>query len=509
MTRLHVFISYRQTSNYEGFASYQRPLKKQYLQMLLTNTLSNTFYASSQSLLRDAHNLHLTMSQHDPDYTARALVYARQKGLMRAQPLLGLAYLNAADPKAFERIFAQVVLTPNDLYDVVTTLRSGKLPRGYTRRAKRAATAWLQTLSEYHAIKYSKKLCEVLRQTHPKPNSARQSALFTWIDDPQAWRNACHDELTPQIAAFETFKAAAKARDEARMIAAIREGKLPHDVVTGALPPSTAVWHALLNNLPYLALLRHLNTLQRVNVLNTRARFIANRLSDVEAMHKARVLPFQILQAYRAFRAENTRQEVIYSALESVIDSACDNLPPLAGRVCIAPDISGSMLGSAQGSMTRYIDIAGLFAAALLRLSSDSLVLPFNHAVAKITLDRHASVLYSTEAIAAHCNGGTALSAPISALIAARQVVDTFIGITDNEEWGVDSYGNHGFWQTWQTYKKQVAPHAKAFLLTLAPYNHAVAPAKAQDVYFIYGWSEQVLSYISLMSAGMHHQLDE
>ena len=41
-------------------------------------------------------------------------------------------------------------------------------------------------------------------------------------------------------------------------------------------------------------------------------------------------------------------------------------------------------------------------------------------------------------------------------------------------------------------------PNAKAFLITIAPYRDAVAPRGEKGVRFIYGWSDQVLEYITL-----------
>ena len=52
-------------------------------------------------------------------------------------------------------------------------------------------------------------------------------------------------------------------------------------------------------------------------------------------------------------------------------------------------------------------------------------------------------------------------------------------------------------------------PNTQAFLITIVPYLHAVAPASEKDVHFIYGWSESVLRYIALKINGGASQTEE
>jgi 60 kDa SS-A/Ro ribonucleoprotein len=83
--------------NPEGFPSFTRSDEEAYLQVLLTNTLTGTFYAQESELLKDSLALHARITQRDPVFAARALVYARNAGMMRLQPIVGLAYLAKAN----------------------------------------------------------------------------------------------------------------------------------------------------------------------------------------------------------------------------------------------------------------------------------------------------------------------------------------------------------------------------------------------------------------------------
>ena len=163
--------------NPEGFPSFKRSLEEAYLQVLLTNTLSGTFYASESQLLDESLKLHAEMALADPDFMARAIVYARREGLMRLQPIVGLAYLAKADLDLFHKVFGLVILTPGDLTDFIEIARGGVVPGGIGRSVKRAINGWMNGLSEYHAIKYGTggqgySLRDVLRLTHPEPLNA-------------------------------------------------------------------------------------------------------------------------------------------------------------------------------------------------------------------------------------------------------------------------------------------------------------------------------------------------
>jgi 60 kDa SS-A/Ro ribonucleoprotein len=239
------------------------------------------------------------------------------------------------------------------------------------------------------------------------------------------------------------------------------------------------------------------------------AAYVAARLSDAAALRKARILPFRVFMAYRMFAPATGSERLVAEALVTALDATFANMPDLGDGVLIAPDVSGSMRfgGIGRHSRVRYIDIAGILTAALLKASRQALVLPFEQRVVPVRLSARDSAMTTADKLAAVGGGGTAVSAPISALLHKRIAVDTFIGITDNVEWATDQTGGSGFLPTWRRYRREVAPDAQAFLVTIAPYRHAVAPTDEPGVFYLYGWSEQVLGYISLMRRNRSRQV--
>lgn len=142
------------SKNRDGYPSWERPLKEQYIQTLVSNTFDNTFYADEKQMISEAIAVHDAMLKESPDFAAKALVYAREKGYMRTQPIYGLARLFAVAPGLATTVFDRVIRTPNDLADftsIVKTLRKGEGGRAI----KRAAGKWLlNKLDEYRVVKY-------------------------------------------------------------------------------------------------------------------------------------------------------------------------------------------------------------------------------------------------------------------------------------------------------------------------------------------------------------------
>ncbi|HEY1015001.1 MAG TPA: TROVE domain-containing protein, partial [Herpetosiphonaceae bacterium] len=502
--------------NHEGFPTFERDLRERYVQVLLTNTLSHTFYASQGDNYAQTLTAHGAMIAADPAFAAKAIVYAREQGTMRTQPIIGLVALSLADLGLFRQVFGRVIQTPGDLIDFVQIVRSKQIRAGMGRSIKDAVNGWLNGLSEYHAIKYGAdtagkfSLRDVLRLTHPQPADERADALFSYLADRDAWRDKFGERipgLLPQIHQLELLK---RAEEPAEQRALIEAGRLPYEIVTGAIKPDRETWGYLMRQMPYMALLRHLVTLQRAEILAdpAAAAYVAERLGNAEAMRKAKILPFRLHAAWVMFEPKAEAELMVKAALEQALEQAFVNLPALPGRVVVSPDVSGSMGGSINyPSKVRYIDIAGIFGGALMKASPNASLLPFDTAVREVELTPGEPVMSVTAKIAKLCGGGTAISAPISLLLERREPVDVFIGITDSEEWARDGYGGHGFLPQWRAYREQVAPNAQAFLITIAPYGHAVAPQAEPGVHYIYGWADHVPAYIARTLAGYASQI--
>jgi 60 kDa SS-A/Ro ribonucleoprotein len=465
------------TCNKDHYPAYTRSKEEQYLQTLLTNTMGNTFYADQQELLSDAAQMHHEMAQSNPGFMARALVFARNEGFMRLQPLFGLAILSMYRLDLFAKVFLLVVRIPSDLSDFLMILKG--LGRGEGGRAvKRQVNRFLNGVSEYWALKYNGRgrgyaLGDAIATAHPKPEDLKQQALFRYLRGLEA-----NLSLLPQVESLEKLKLAAT---EAEQIAWIKEGRLPHESVTGAIKPSKAVWEALLYQMPAFALLRHMNTLQRAGVLEDKRHleYVVSRITDEQALRKAKILPFRFATAFQQVEHPELRD-----ALREAADLTFGNLPEMGENTAIFLDISGSMNG-------QYLEIGAVFALALYKKTQgSSLFWLFDTEVVDAKPSRKDSIL--TQAAQIRARGGTDTGAPVRRLIQERKKVDQIIIITDEQQ-------NNGspFYEELNLYRSQVNRDVKAFIVDIAPYRHAMVPKQDPQTFYIYGWSDTVLSYIA------------
>lgn len=495
--------------NHAGGPSYNRGLEEQTLQVLTTNVFENTFYASQKDLVKQAVDLFKRMALQDSVLFAKMIVYARNEGFIRIAPITALVVLSTADMDSFQAAFPLVIRTPGDLQDFMQILRSRALRKGFGRGVKRAVGGWLNGLSEYHAIKYGSQgsgfsLRDILRLARPKPASDRVGAIFNYLINGLTEENAEVIALNlNQIRCMEILKESTELEEQKALIA---EGKLPYEVVVGCIKPSVELWTELMKQMPYFALLRHLNTLNKAGVFKdkTNVTYVVSRLTDVKQIKGSKVLPFRFYAAHQ--QMDSAMPRAINEALEKALELSFGNTPELGGRTAIGCDTSGSMSSAriSERSTTRAIDIAAIFTAALLKTTQDAIVLPFDTRLHMDKFSANDTLMTTARVLASKGGGGTNVGLPLEYLLQNRIVVDTFVGITDSESW----YGR-GFLPAWREYKQKVAPNAKAFLLEVAPYGHSVAPATEKDVWYFYGWSDSIPAFIALTANGGSTQLEK
>src|SRR6185369_15870872 len=146
-------------------------------------------------------------------FLAKALVYARNRGLLKLASTVGLTVLSASEKegakKAFRLAFRHVVQIPDDLREfvelckkaqirkgkrvkVVTKVKDGKrvvvdrqvMPGqgGLGGLAKLCVQNWLRHMSEFHAVKYGSDaskgitLPDIVKLAHPSASSSAGSS---------------------------------------------------------------------------------------------------------------------------------------------------------------------------------------------------------------------------------------------------------------------------------------------------------------------------------------------
>jgi 60 kDa SS-A/Ro ribonucleoprotein len=480
--------------NHAQAPAYALGAKHQLAQLAATGCLNQTFYANAEQQLDAVTTLAQTV---DASFVAKTAVYARQAAHMKDMPVLLAALLSVRDVALLGQVFGRVVDNGKTLRAFVQMLRSGTLGRkSLGSRPKKLVQQWLLTASEKQllnaAVGNTPSLADVVKMVHPKPAEAWRAAWFAWL----IGKSFDEAALPPITQAFERFK-----RDATAAVPDV-----PFQMLT-ALELNAAQWAQIARAGSWQMVRQNLNTFARHGVfeLDGMADVIAAKLRDPKAVAKARVLPYQLLAAYKA--TGEAVPMVIRDALQDAMEHALANVPAFEGRVVVCPDVSGSMSSAVTGqrgsatSAVRCIDVAALVAAAVLRKNPQARVLPFEQDVVKLSLNSRDSVMTNAQALASIGGGGTNCSAPLALLNKERAMVDLVILVSDNESW-MDAT-RRGATQTMREWEalKQRCPQARLVCIDIQPYATTQA-AERRDIMNVGGFSDAVFEVVALFAQG-------
>jgi 60 kDa SS-A/Ro ribonucleoprotein len=489
-----VLLPKTDTTNEAGGPAYALSPKHALAQYAATGCLNSTYYASADDQLQKVLNL---AKEVDATFIAKTAVYARQKGFMKDMPAVLVAALAAKDAQLLRAVFDQVIDDGKMLRNFVQVLRSGVVGRkSLGTVSKKLVQRWLETRTDEQLFRASvgnaPSLADLVKMVHPKPGNPTREALYGYL----LGRPHQAEALPEIVKQFEAFKAGKRdvVPDVAfQMLTALDLGK--------------AEWTAIAKKAPWQMTRMNLNTFARHGVFDNEVmvKLIAHRLANAEAVKRARVFPYQLLMAFKA--AGGDVPNLIRDALQDAMEVATENVPRIAGKVYVCPDVSGSMsspvTGHREGATTavRCIDVAALVAASILRQNPQAEVIPFESDVKSVQLNGRDSVMTNAEKLAAIGGGGTNCSAPLAWLNKRQAKGDVVVFVSDNESW-VDAKGGRGTetMRQWSVFK-QFNPQARLVCIDIQPYA-TVQAAEREDILNIGGFSDQVFQVIAAFAEG-------
>ncbi|WP_332777368.1 vWA domain-containing protein [Polaromonas sp.] len=484
--------------NAEQAPAYAFNPRHQLAQLAATGCLSQTFYANAEDQLDKVTAL---AQEVDAAFVAKTAIYARESGYMKDMPALLVAGLAVRDVALLNQVFSRVVDNGKMLRNFVQILRSGAVGRkSLGTRPKKLVQHWLLTATEKQllnaAVGNTPSLADVVKMVHPKPSEAWRAAWFAWLIGKPVDEAA----LPPITQAFERFK-----RESAQGVAS-DVPDVPFQMLT-ALELSPAQWAQIARTGSWQMVRQNLNTFARHGVFDIEgmAEVVSAKLSDPQAVAKARVMPYQLMAAFKA--TGEAVPQVVRDALQDAMEVALNNVPSFAGRVVMCPDVSGSMSSAVTGhrgsatSSVRCIDVAALVAAAVLRKNPQARVLPFEQEVVTLSLNARDSVMTNAQALAKIGGGGTNCSAPLALLNRERASVDLVILVSDNESW-VDA-NRRGATQTLREWEvlKQRNPKARLVCIDIQP-TVTTQAAERQDILNVGGFSDAVFTTVANFADG-------
>ncbi len=482
------------TYNRAGAPAYAYEAQHALVQIAMTGTFNAGFYGTAETQLQD---LLTAANKVEPDFLAQTAIYARRHGLMKDTPAVLLAVLSMRDTVLFHRVFDQIVDNGKMLRNFVQIMRSGAVGRtSLGTAAKRRVQDWLNAASDWQllnaAIGNAPSLGDVIKMVHPKADTPERNALFAWI-----MGKPCDFGHLP------------KAVQEYMMLKDTGHGHLPvvpFQMLT-ALPLNAKQWAKIAERGSWQMVRMNLNTFARHGVFrfDRTTKQIAKKLSDRTEIRKAKAMPYQLFSA--ALHTGGDIPDRVREALNQAMEIAVSNVPAVAGRVVVCPDVSGSMTWPVTGyrrgatSKMRCVDVAGLLSAAFLRTNDGATVIPFDTQAYQTSFRASETVFQMAEKLAGYGGGGTDCTVPLRMLNRQKIAPDLVVVISDNQSWAHLGDGRTTPMMTeWEMLKRR-NPDAKLVCIDIAPYGTSQVQNRA-DILNVGGFSDAVFEVIGRFVKG-------
>ncbi len=512
-------------TNEAGGAAYRLAPKHALAQIAATGCFNGTYYATGASQLDELRKL---IDQVDDNvFLAKLAIYARERASMKDMPAALLVALSKRDPALLHQVFARVVDNGRVLRTVFQMVRSGQFGRtSLSSSLQRAFQLWLNEASVGKLLSASigndPSLRDVLRLARPTPKDNARRALFGWLTGKETakWAPATEADLPEQVQSLAAYRRAETAELQALILGDLSvRWDLLADAAKGPL-----VWKGIARQMGPQALRMNLNTLLRHEVFGQNGTdsemvdYVAARIADEGEIRQSRQFPYQYLAAYLS--ADGEVPQKIKTALHQAAEIACGNTQ-LEGPVVIGLDVSGSMASPVTGhrgrgatTKMRCVDVAALFAAAILRRYPDSVIVPFDTQAYQVRLDPNDSILSLAERLAKYGGGGTDCSLPLreaNTRLRERRFAGAVL-VSDNQSWvyqasafASGSHGSTGVMTEWQQFVQNQhrlgplngnAAKPKLICIDLQPATTTQAPDR-DDILNIGGFSDAVFSVVA------------
>lgn len=451
------------TINLAGGEAYSQTNELALVSMLLTSFVNDQFYKSGNDTLKDLRNL---VKKVDPEFAAKAAIYARDKFGMRSitHALAGELTSELKGTELGKNFYDKVVVRVDDMTEIMSYYLMHKTSKDnpkFPNSLKKGFAKAFDKFDAYQLAKYSGKnkdlkLVDLVNIVHPVPTDRNKTALELLVKG--------------DLKNTETWEA---KLSQAGQVAENEEdlSQLKSDAWTDLITS---------RKIGYFALLRNLR-----NILNQAPSAVpaaCELLVDERMISKSRVLPFRFATAYEEISKMGSSKGVrdVLVAISSAMDISCKNIPIFEDTLFVV-DVSGSMSG-------RPSEIASLFAAMFAK-SNNCDVMTFANNSTYVNYNPNDSVMTIRDSFR-FSGGGTNFK---SIFKTANKAYKHIILASDMQGW----VGHTSPSREFNEYKSSFNCKPHVFSLDLA--GHGTLQLPESQVYCLAGFSDKVFQIMELL----------
>lgn len=488
---------------------------------LILGSEGGSYYASERKLSRDNAEGVLRCVRDDGIRAVDVIVEVSDKGRApKNDPAIFALALAAAFGDARVRRYAldalpKVCRIGTHLFHFAEAHQAF---RGWGRSLRRAVGAWYAQSPDriaFQAVKYPQRdgwsHRDLLRLAHPDAVTPEHRHVFSWIVDgvdDSGYRELASLEgrmpaLRP-IVGMERLRRATGPKEASQIVG---DYGLTREAVESANTEwlkDPALWRALLDGMPLEAMTRNLGVMTNRGLLKAmvpETGEVVARLSDGEAIRKARLHPLKILLALGTYQSGKSRGGVEWTPVQQIVDAldgafykAFEAVEPTGKRIMLALDVSGSMTWSTLAG-TSLTPRDGAAALALVTASVEP-----NHVITAFA-DQMVTVRISPrqrlDDVIRHVDGlpasGTDCALPMLYALKNGLDIDAFLVFTDSETWA----GKIHPVQALRQYRERTGILAKLVVVGMVANEFSIADPNDRGMMDVVGFDTSVPELIS------------
>jgi 60 kDa SS-A/Ro ribonucleoprotein len=444
---------------------------------LILGSDSNTYYQKAPRLTKENASVVNECWTENAQKTAAIIDMISVEGRApKNSPAIFALALGAIhkDVDARREAFASMPIvcrTSTHLFEFVSTCK--QLGKGWGRLMATSVAKWYSNKTDdqlaYQLVKYRQREGytheRLIRLAHPGywdgvKISPSRGVMYDWLRGREVPSGALPDIIRAHVAAMseENAQIDSDAIDPVGHICElIQEFNLPWEALPTWANTKPEVWRAMLPKMPLTAMIRNLANMTRLGVFSGLAgedhlEIVAKKLVDDRALVKARIHPFNVLNALhtynsgKGFRGGNswTPIRAISETLNYIFYKSFGLIKPSNKRIMLALDVSGSMEGAKLfNSNLSAREASAAMAMATLRSEERVEVTAFTFlrahnygaAIIDFPLDRNLTLEQVVQKTRGLPHAGTDCSLPMLYAMQEKKNIDAFVIYTDNETW--------------------------------------------------------------------------